>query len=131
MGHGGFGSHMGQSIGRTARALFACVAACSLLFFAAGAFAAAPDNDNFATATNLESADSVTLAGQSNVDATGEDGEPYESHALGDGCDSATTPNNACLQSVWYEWTAPAAGTWTVDTCAASNFGGDLSVYDE
>jgi hypothetical protein len=79
------------------------------------AFAAAPSNDNFAAAVEIPAAGG-TVTG-SNVDATAETGEP----------DHANSTFGA-LHSVWYQWTAPADGPTTVDTCG-SGFNTRLGVY--
>lgn len=76
--------------------------------------AAAPPNDAFGSAEVLTGA-SATAAG-TNVQATGEAGEP--DHA------NASRP----LASAWYSWTAPADGAVAVDTCDAA-FDTTIGVY--
>ena len=76
-----------------------------------------PNNDNFASATNL----TITLANNTltvyghNTNATKETGEP--SHA-----------NNAGGRSVWWKWAAPSSGSMTVTT-AGSVFDTTLGIY--
>lgn len=70
-------------------------------------------NDNFANRITL-SGTSITTTGN-NATATKETGEPK--HA-----------GNAGGKSVWWTWTAPSAGTVTIDT-AGSNFDTLLAVY--
>ena len=72
-----------------------------------------PANDNFAAATILSGASATTTA-ITNA-ATAEAGEP----AHGD---------TAAAKSVWYRWTAPAAGRATVATLG-SDFDTMLSIY--
>jgi hypothetical protein len=68
------------------------------------AIAAPPGNDNFANATTLASATSVSISG-TNVEATSETGE-----------------NKCCFEhnSVWYKWTAPKTGNYRVEVCGSS-----------
>jgi hypothetical protein len=73
----------------------------------------APANDNFASATTL-SGSTISVAG-TNSSATKEPGEPNHG-------------GNAGGRSVWYRWTAPSAGTVTIDT-HGSNFDTLLGVY--
>jgi hypothetical protein len=75
---------------------------------------AAPPNDNFANAEVL-SGNSDQATG-SNIDATGEPGEPNHSGYPGN------------RRSVWYSWQAPASGAVAVDTCG-SNFDTFLAAY--
>jgi len=58
------------------------------------------NNDNFVNRRNLGSGNSATDTG-TNVGYTGETGEPAQSGAI---------------NSAWWSWTAPSAGTLTVDT---------------
>jgi hypothetical protein len=62
-----------------------------------------PPNDFFADATNLGSGATATIAGR-NIDASTEQGEPTC-------CSTSAT--------VWYRWTAPATGTYRVETCGS------------
>lgn len=83
----------------------------------------APANDNFADAQVLTGA-SGTVTG-TNVDATFEVGEPRPD----DGWpppESGTGPDGD--KTVWYQWTAPAAGPATFDTIGSS-FDTLLHVY--
>jgi hypothetical protein len=70
-----------------------------------------PSNDNFANRINL--AGETANATGSNILATGEVGEPAQ---------SGTT------NSLWWSWTAPSSGTFTIDT-QGSNFDTWLSVF--
>jgi hypothetical protein len=72
-----------------------------------------PPNDDFASA-QLVSGDHGTVDGTT-VGATKEPSEP----------DHAGNPGGS---SVWYQWTAPATGALTLDTCT-SNFDTLLAVY--
>ena len=72
-----------------------------------------PANDDFANATTLTGT-APTAAG-TNVGATKQTGEP--DHA-----------DNAGGASVWFTWTAPASGVYTVST-SGSNFDTLLAVY--
>ena len=75
---------------------------------------AAAGNDNFADAFVLEG-EQATATG-SNVDATGEPGEPPH------------TAWAAPLNSLWYAWTAPSTANYRIDTCD-SDFHSILAVY--
>jgi hypothetical protein len=77
------------------------------------ALAAAPANDNLADAAELTGR--FAFAEGSNAEATEELGEP--AHA-----------GNAGGASIWYRWTAPAAGKATVGTCG-SEINTLLAVY--
>ena len=81
------------------RARWACLlfAAGALLVLPSAAVAAPPPNDDFAAAQAV-AGESVSVLG-SNVEATGEAGEP--DHAL----------SSQPLASVWYSWVAPAGGS--------------------
>jgi len=94
------------------------VLAIAAMSVAAGpALAAAPANDDFASA-ELLTGTAVTLPGQTNAEATGELGEPnHAGYSLLSGCTDATTPNEFCLPSVWYAWTASRTFKVTIDTC--------------
>ena len=72
-----------------------------------------PANDNFANAQGLTGTNATATG--TNVGATKEVGEP--NHVA-----------NAGGKSVWYQWTAQANGTTTIDT-AGSNFDTLLAVY--
>lgn len=71
------------------------------------------NNDNFASAQTLSG--NVALATGNNAGATKESVEP--DHA-----------GNAGGKSLWYRWTAPANGTWTVDL-SGSDFDTTLGLY--
>jgi hypothetical protein len=77
------------------------------------ASAAPPSNDDFANAAELTGR--FAFVNGTNVEATKQNGEP--SH-----------PDNAGGASIWYRWTAPAAGTATVSTCGSA-FDTLLAVY--
>lgn len=77
------------------------------------ALAAPPLNDDLADAAEL--AGRVAFADGTNAEATKELGEP--NHA-----------GNAGGASIWYRWTAPAAGPTTISTCG-SGFNTLLAVY--
>src|SRR5207247_10545018 len=84
------------------------------LFLAAPLQATAgPANDNFANAT-VTGGSSATLTG-SNVGATKETGEPNHAGIAGG-------------KSVWWSWTAPSAGSVTINTFGSS-FDTLLGVY--
>ena len=72
-----------------------------------------PANDNFNSAQILAGVDA--MASTNTMGATKQPGEP--NHA-----------GNAGGRSVWYRWTAPAAGNWTLDT-TGSTFTTLLAVY--
>src|SRR5215218_1171150 len=91
-------------------ALAAAVAACWL----SAPAAAAPDNDAFSAAQALSGRE--TFASGNNDQASKEAGEPNH----------AGQPGGA---SIWYAWTAPAAGRTTVSTCATSSLDTVLAVY--
>jgi hypothetical protein len=96
----------------------ACIALCAgavLVAAPAAATAAPPPNDNFANAAPVAGPLPVTVNG-TNVEATKEIGEP--SHL---GFTSATT-------TVWYTWTAPSSGTFTMSLCG-STFDSLIAVY--
>ncbi|HJP64749.1 MAG TPA: hypothetical protein VKA30_00435 [Actinomycetota bacterium] len=75
---------------------------------------AAPANDTF-PGTTISGA-TGTIDG-TNALATGESGEP----------DNAGVSDP--IQSVWYAWTAPAAGNATFDTCTNGTYDTTLGVY--
>lgn len=72
-----------------------------------------PANDSFASATAV-TGPTVDVTG-SNISASKETGEP--NHA-----------GNAGGASIWYSWSAPAAGEYTIETCGSS-FNTLLHVY--
>lgn len=72
-----------------------------------------PANDNFSSAQVLSGVSAVASA--NTMGATKQSGEP--NHA-----------GNAGGHSVWYRWTAPSAGTWSLDT-TGSSFSTLLAVY--
>ncbi|WRH68663.1 MAG: S8 family serine peptidase [Planktothrix sp. GU0601_MAG3] len=71
----------------------------------------APSNDHFVNRILLYNLPVSTTG--SNVGATGETGEPLQSETI---------------NSVWWSWTAPSSGTFTIDT-KNSNFDTYLSVF--
>jgi subtilisin-like proprotein convertase family protein len=73
-------------------------------FLTAYVAGAGSGNDTFANRINLGSVSSATVGG-SNVGYTGETGEPAQSGAV---------------NSAWWSWTAPSAGTLTVNTNGSS-----------
>ena len=75
---------------------------------------AAPANDAFSAALLL-SGRQLSVSG-SNDEATKEPGEPNHAGESGGA-------------SIWYEWTAPAAGRTTVSTCATPTLNTVLAVY--
>lgn len=77
----------------------------------------APINDNFLNAFML-SGDSISTTG-SNVDATGELGEPNHAFVNFGGSDT---------NSVWWTWTAAGDGTVVIDTLGSS-FDTSLAIY--
>lgn len=79
--------------------------------------AAAPSNDDFASAQTLLTG--VTTAG-TNVDATAEVGEPDPQDDGGNG--------NGTEATVWYEWTAPTSGSF-IATTASSDIDTYLAVF--
>ena len=97
-------------VGAASAATFAMLALASV---GSGATSAAPANDAFASAVVLSGASGTT--GGTNVDATKQAGEPAHAGSAGG-------------KSVWYRWTAPAAGTVTIDTLG-SGFDTLLAVY--
>ena len=72
-----------------------------------------PANDIFSTATTISSSQGTTNG--TNIRATKETGEP--NHA-----------GNAGGASIWYNWTAPASGSVTIDTIG-STFSTLLAIY--
>jgi hypothetical protein len=73
----------------------------------------APPNDNFVNATVLSG--TAAMVSGTTAGATKEPGEP--NHA-----------GNAGGKSIWYDWTAPEAGTFSLDT-SGSSFNTLLAVY--
>ena len=73
-----------------------------------------PANDDFAAARTLTGALPLTADGTT-VDASLEPGEPFHGGVIG-------------TASVWYRWTAPAAGKVVVETCGSA-FDTTLGVY--
>jgi hypothetical protein len=89
------------------------LAAAATLLVSGTALGAAPANDEFAAAVELSGSPASHTG--TNADAVKEAGEP--NHA-----------GNAGGASIWYRWTAPAAGLVTVATCG-SDFDTLLAVY--
>lgn len=97
-----------------ARFLVAGLAAVAAGSLSASAAAAPPANDSFSTAEVLTGR--TAFVSGTNADATKEAGEP----------DHAGEPGGA---SIWYAWTAPAAGRTTVSTCFGGPLDTVLAVY--
>jgi hypothetical protein len=83
----------------------------------------APANDAFASAIDLLNPATSTAEGF-NYGATGQTGEPRHASATGDPAGTDLTQ----WASVWWKWTAPAAGTVTMTT-EGSTFDTVLAVY--
>lgn len=96
-----------------ARRAFALGAVAAALLVAS-VQAAPPANDDFAAAQTI-SGPAGSIVG-TNVDATQEEGEPDH------------VPQSAG-RSVWYRWTAPAAGRVVFDTCDGPSTDTALAVY--
>lgn len=84
----------------------------AFLMVGSSALAAPPANDNFANATTI-SGSNVSQAGTT-VDATRESGDPQD--VAWPDVGNATRRSPAGDRSVWYLWTAPGSGTFTVKT---------------
>jgi large repetitive protein len=100
------------------RFIVATVLALALTFAAGAAQAAPPPNDNFANAVALPL--DTTILGTT-LDATAEAGEqeiPGVS-VREDDC-ANLTDGSRCSSSVWYSFTVPSTGTYTVETCDLS-----------
>ena len=87
-----------------------CAVLASIAMLTGSAFAAAPANDDFASAIALSG--STAIASGNSTGATADTGQPA---FLG-------------TSSVWYSWTAPSSGTVAVST-AGSSFDTKLGVY--
>ena len=77
-----------------------------------------PDNDDFAHRTSLPSSATVNLTSESNTGASMESGE--------------VSPGGISNASVWYQWTPPTTGWYTVHTVAGDesrNLDTVLAVY--
>ncbi len=85
-----------------------------VLISSSPASAAPPSNDNFANAQALSG--SSGSASGTNVEATGEAGEPDNA--------GVSSP----IQSVWFSWVAPETRTFRFETCSAE-FDSTLGVY--
>lgn len=102
-----------QSNKRGLAARFASAIVCfALLLLGATAFAAAPANDNFASAQSITGT-STTVSGTT-VDATRQSGDPVD--VLYPATGNPTRRSTAGDRSVWYKWTAPASGNVTFQT---------------
>jgi hypothetical protein len=99
---------------RAARLVVVAVAAATACAISAPTAVAAPSNDAFSAAEVLSGRE--TGASGTNDQATKEAGEPNH----------AGEPGGA---SIWYAWTAPAAGRTTVSTCASESVDTVLAVY--
>ena len=76
--------------------------------------AAQPGNDNFGSASVLSNDGSSGSDTGTNIDATPELGE--------------TLPDIGYTTTVWWQWTAPASGTYLFDTCG-STLSNELGIY--
>jgi len=110
---GGLRGRFGSAASRK-RSLTLGVAATLYFGLTVAVASAAPPNDNFANAEVLSGSSDQTTG--SNIDATGEPGEPNHAGASGP------------TRSVWYSWQAPASGSVAIDTCG-SNFDTLLAAY--
>lgn len=79
----------------------------ALMILGAGSALAAPINDNFANATDLDTIGTPGSVTNSNVGGTLEAGEPIIAGVTGGA-------------SIWYEWTAPTNGTFGFATFGSS-----------
>ena len=104
-----------MSVRRLRPAVIGLCTIASLFAIPTPALAAPPTNDFFASAQTI-SGSSGSVSG-TNVDATGEVGEPDN---MGD---------SAPIQSAWYSWTAPATGKFLFGTCNDTTFDTTLGVY--
>ena len=91
-----------RRLARTRAITAGAAVACALVLGVGAGLAAPPPNDSVASAEVL-AGESGSRTG-TNVDATNEPNEP----------------NHDGERSVWYRWTAPAAGTFVFETCNAS-----------
>ena len=96
-----------------ARVLAVIVVAIAAGSLAGRASALAPANDSFAAAIELTGRSDA--ASGTNKDATKEPGEPNHAGEIGGA-------------SVWFQWTAPADGETTIETCG-SDFDTLLAAY--
>src|SRR5437763_8314935 len=92
--------------------------AIAFLIAPAAAHAASPANDNFGAAAPL--ALDTNIQG-STLDATAEPGEPAMpgANAVEDDC-ATIADGSRCSSSVWYTFTVPSTGTYTIETCDLS-----------
>ncbi len=93
--------------------LLAVLAALLTTLAGAGPAAAAPANDNFASAQTMGGALPITVSGN-DFGASAEPGEP-------------TIASVPAQKSVWYRWTAPTTATYVVDTCDDGFTGADFT----
>src|SRR5437868_1065728 len=97
---------------------FLVVLVLAFIFGPAAAHAAAPTNDNFSASVPLPLGPNV----QGNtIDATAEPGEPPMPgvNSVEDDCVSISD-GSRCSSSVWYTFTVPSTGTYTIETCDLS-----------
>jgi hypothetical protein len=80
----------------------------------AAAQAAAPANDNFAAATALSVGQEISAT---NLEATGESGEPDNAGVSKAPACAAITDGPNCTTSVWYAFEPPSTATYVVETC--------------
>ncbi len=89
-----------------------------VLVAASSASAAAPANDNVASAQTIPAAGGSFSA--TNVDATAEAGEPHS-------IDFLDRPR----ATIWYRWTPTSDGEVTFDACAGADFHMVMVLYDK
>jgi hypothetical protein len=94
--------------------LVALVSVVALLAGPAAAQAAAPTNDNFASATPLSVGQEIS---GTNLEATYEPGEPDNAGASKAFSCAAITDGPNCATSVWFTFEASSMGIYTIETC--------------
>lgn len=95
-------------------AFFVSLAVFALAGISASSAMAIPANDNFSGRQAISGALPITVAAN-NIGATAESGEP-------------DIFSNSAEKSVWFSWTAPAAGEMVIDQCSAG-FTGDENPF--
>jgi hypothetical protein len=97
------------------KGLPAALAAASMLLLATDvAQAAPPANDSFASASPISVGQEIS---STNLDATGEPGEPNNGEVSKTGACAAITDGPDCTTSVWYLFEPPEVGDYVVETC--------------